>query len=226
MTERARSLVLLVLMFAAAVGAVVLKPTARLADRGPKIDLQRMIPAQFGEWREDTIQQVAHVVNPEQQELLDKLYSQTLSRTYVNTAGRRIMLSIAYGDDQTGRLRVHRPDVCYAAQGFLVTRVVRDQILINSRQLTVVRANAAQAGRNEPITYWMTVGNSVASSGFEQRIQQLRYGLAGEIPDGIIFRVSSIGSDDAKEHALQDSFVRDLLASVPAETKRWLMGSA
>lgn len=39
------------------------------------------------------------VVNPQQTELLNKLYNQTLSRTYINRrTGDYVMLSIAYGE--------------------------------------------------------------------------------------------------------------------------------
>lgn len=50
------------------------------------------------------------VVNPQTQELLDKLYSQILTRTYVNAKGYRIMLSLAYGSDQRGALQAHKID--------------------------------------------------------------------------------------------------------------------
>jgi len=82
-------------MLAAAGLAIAITPTSKIADQGPKTDLETMIPRQFGEWKMDeTI--VPLLADPKQTALLNKIYNQTLSRTYINTAGQRIMLSIAY----------------------------------------------------------------------------------------------------------------------------------
>jgi len=71
-------------------------------------------PITPNDWREDP-QRIVQVVDPQTRELLDKLYSETLSRTYVNANGYRIMLSLAYGSDQRDSLQVHKPEVCYPA---------------------------------------------------------------------------------------------------------------
>ncbi|OZA14170.1 MAG: EpsI family protein, partial [Hydrogenophilales bacterium 17-62-8] len=102
------------LMFSAAGMGLAFKPTERIADTGPKLDLEILIPQQFGDWKMDeTI--LPLIANPEQEALIKKLYSQTLSRTYVNSSGDRIMLSIAYGGAQTDSMSVHKPEVCYPA---------------------------------------------------------------------------------------------------------------
>ena len=108
------------LMFIAAGASVALKPTALLADRLPPIDLEAQIPRAFGNWRVDDRMSV-RVINPQAETLVNKLYSQVLTRTYVDSStGERIMLSIAYGSNQSGSLQLHIPDVCYPAQGFEV----------------------------------------------------------------------------------------------------------
>ena len=111
------ALVLAALMCGAAVAGIAGRPSAKAADRGNAIMLETAVPRAFGEWTE-LPDQKAQVVNPQTKELLDKLYSQILTRTYVNKDGYRIMLSMAYGDDQRGGLQAHRPEVCYPAQGF------------------------------------------------------------------------------------------------------------
>ena len=109
------------LMFTASVGAMVARPTTKVADERPPISLATMIPKQFGDWREAPLR-YAQVVNPQAQELLDKLYTEVLSRTYVNSDGYYIMLSLAYGSDQRGALQAHKPEVCYPAQGFTLQK--------------------------------------------------------------------------------------------------------
>ena len=49
--------------------------------------------------------------------------------------------------------------------------------------------------RNEPVTYWLTVGDQVITNKFDKRIAEIRLGLTGQIPDGLLFRVSSIDND-------------------------------
>ncbi len=77
-----------------------LVPSQKVVQVHASFSLDAMVPAQFGEWRIDPAI-VPLAPNPEQQGMLAKIYDQTLSRTYVNREGQRVMLSIAYGGDQS-----------------------------------------------------------------------------------------------------------------------------
>jgi hypothetical protein len=102
------SLVAGALMLSSAAVTKVVTPRVKLADSQSRFQLSDIIPAQFDEWQVDaTI--VPLQVDPDTQARLNKIYNQTLSRTYVNRAGDRIMLSIAYGGDQSDNMSVHRP---------------------------------------------------------------------------------------------------------------------
>ncbi len=208
------------LMCAASVGAIVARPTAKLADEGPAISLETMIPKQFADWREQP-QLFAQVVNPQTKELLDKLYSQILARTYVNASGYRIMLSLAYGSDQRGSLQAHKPEVCYPAQGFVLQKNEAGQLVTTFGEIPVRRLFTTLGPRQEPVTYWFTVGDKAVQGTTQKRLVDLRYGLTGRIPDGMLFRVSSIDPDQAHAYEMQSEFVNRLLQSVsPAERKR------
>jgi EpsI family protein len=208
------------LMCAASVGAIVARPTARLADEGPAISLETMIPKQFGDWREQP-QLFAQVINPQTQELLDKLYSQILARTYVNSNGYRIMLSLAYGSDQRGSLQAHKPEVCYPAQGFVLQKNEAGQLVTTFGEIPVRRLFTTLGPRQEPVTYWFTLGDKVVLGWTQKKLADLRYGLTGRIPDGMLFRVSSIDPDQTRANEMQSGFVNQLLESVsPAERKR------
>src|SRR5262245_7487446 len=102
------SMILAGLMACAAVAGVAWRPSVK-PSTAPKYVLEQHVPARFGAWQE--VKQVTQLVNPQTQELLDKLYSQLLNRTYVNRDGYLIMLSLAYGDDQRGGLQAHMPEV-------------------------------------------------------------------------------------------------------------------
>lgn len=207
-------------MCTASVGAILVMPGTKAADLGPTINLEAMIPKQLGGWRQEA-QPVAQVINPQTKELLDKLYSQILSRTYVNAEGYRIMLSIAYGNSQRGNLQAHKPEVCYPAQGFTLQSLTTAILTTEFGSIPATRLFTTMGQRKEPVTYWFTVGDSAIKSSIEKRIVEFRYGLTGQIPDGLLFRVSSIDDDQARAYRFQDQFVARLLESVsPADRLR------
>lgn len=206
-------------MVAASALAWAMTPHKRLADQGPPLDLAALIPPSFGAWREDRTV-VPVTVSPDVQATLDRIYSQTLTRTYIDDRGRRVMLSIAYGGTQSRDLQVHRPEVCYAAQGFQIRGTAKAQIGVAGLTLPVMRVFATQGPREEPITYWVRLGDRVVRGNVEQGLARVRYGLAGAIPDGLLFRVSTIGGDQAAAYSMQDAFLDELLRQIPA-TERW-----
>jgi len=210
------------LMVAASVSAVAMRPTEKLADAGPKVNLEAMVPKQFGDWRIDSTI-LPLLPSPDVQAKLDKIYNQTLARTYVNGRGQRIMLSIAYGGDQSDAMQVHLPEVCYAAQGFQVRKSAPGEIKISDRDISVRRVIATLGNRIEPITYWVTVGDEVVNSGVKRKFAQLTYGLTGSVPDGFLVRASSIGRE-AEAYAVHDEFVRELIMSMVPAARMRLIG--
>ena len=85
-------------MLMAASLALALTPRLKMADQEQKIDLETMIPRLFGKWRQqDALESL--VISPDLKNELDRIYSQTLTRNYINDQGERVMLSIAYGSD-------------------------------------------------------------------------------------------------------------------------------
>ena len=217
------SFILLALMISASAFAVALKPTHRLADDRGAIDLKKILPEQFGDWREER-QSSAVIVDPETKELLDKIYSQTVSRTYVNSKGYRIMLSLAYGGDQSTDMQVHRPEVCYAAQGFAIGNKQKVEILADGSSIPAMRLDTSLGPRVEPVTYWLRVGEKLVRGNIELGFARLSYGLHGQIADGLLFRVSSIDRDSPGAFVQQDKFIDDLLKSMPAENRRAVVG--
>ncbi|OHE58532.1 MAG: EpsI family protein [Thiobacillus sp. GWE1_62_9] len=212
-------------MFAAAGMALALKPTAMVSAQSPKIDLETLIPKQFGEWKiDETIAPL--IANPEQEALINRIYDQTLSRTYVNARGERIMLSIAYGGDQSDAMQVHKPEACYPAQGFQILKNASDVFSTGDARIPVRRLIATLGPRIEPITYWTTIGDTVAVNGIKWKLQQLKFGLTGKIPDGLLFRVSSIQADEDAAYVAQDDFTRALLRELSPDARKRIIGNA
>lgn len=219
-----KAMIALIAMLLAAWLSVVLRPTEKIADKNSPVRLESLLPDTFGDWHLDqTVKPL--VLNPQQMQLLARIYSQTLARTYVDSQGQRIMVSIAYGSDQSDAMKVHKPEICYAAQGFQINEQHLDTINIDGGALPVKRVFAQQGNRYEPITYWVTVGDRIARPDMDQKLIQLAYGLAGKIPDGMLVRLSSIDQDTTHAYRMQDAFLRQLLSSMPQESRHRLVGS-
>ncbi len=216
------ALVLAALMCGASIAGIAGRPgeTTPLG-----FTLEEGVPKQFGDWT-FVPEKVAQVVNPQTEELLKSLYSQILSRTYVNKDGYRIMLSMAYGDDQRGGLQAHRPEVCYPAQGFKVSSQADGALPTPYGAIEVRRLTTNLASRQEPVTYWLTVGDQVIKDSFDKRKAELRFAFTGQIPGGLLFRISSIDADPARAFAMQQRFAADMVSVVPGETRRKLSGLA
>lgn len=217
-------IILATLMFSATVLAVVLRPTIRLAEQGPKIDLETLVPKAFGEWRiDDSLPLILPA--PDVQAAIDKIYNQTLARSYINSHGQRIMLSIAYGGDQSDSFKLHRPEGCYAGQGFQIVNNAKSRLSTASSTIPVANLVARLNRRNEPITYWMVIGDQVALSDFEIKKVKLRYALRGEIPDGILIRVSSLSMEEQQAYEVHKEFTNALVKAISPENRWRLIGA-
>jgi EpsI family protein len=202
-----------------------LTPRAHMAQLNQGLVLETEIARNFFDWQLDASAANA-VIDPTQQNLLKTLYTQNLSRTYVNSHGDRIMLSISYGANQAGDLELHRPEVCYAAQGFSMQSKGSSSISLLNQNKTIVLEHlwAQQRGRSEPISYWMRVGDHLMVSGLRQQFARIEQGLKGWVPDGVLFRVSSLRADPQAAYAIQAQFIQDLLASLSPRARRFLVG--
>jgi EpsI family protein len=213
---RLNAVVALLLVLVAASVAQFWRPTAHMADTRSKVDLEVLFPKRFADWAVDDRMPV-QLIAPDTQAQLNKIYNQTLSRTYVNSTGDRIMLSVAYGGDQSDGTRAHRPEVCYPAQGFQVNTSEEARMSTPTHSLRVRHLVARLGGRNEPISYWVVVGDRVALSGTEQKLAQLSYTTRGIVPDGMLVRVSNISTDANDAFALHQRFVSAMTQAIPAE---------
>lgn len=215
--------ILLAVMLIASLGAYALKPTQFLAHSQPMGKLATMVPMQFGDWRG---MEVDSLVMPDPQMLaaLAAIYTETLSRTYIDSQGRRIMLSIAYGEDQRDGMNVHYPEVCYPAQGFRAKG--ESQALIETPYGTIQaqRLEMVMGARNEPITYWTMVGEYQAGKGIDKKMVEMRYSLRGIIPDGMLVRVSSISRDTEQAYRDQEAFIQAMLGTLSPQDRLRMAG--
>jgi EpsI family protein len=218
-----KKIILLAGMLLASGLAEALRPTHKIADEGPKVELAAMVPLNFGDWK-NVPQTAGEIVNPEQKELVNRIYNDTLSRSYVRNDGAMVMLSIAYGANQSDGVALHYPEICYPAQGFALISMQQGALPTAYGAIPVKRLLTKLGNRSEPLTYWSTLGTKVVLGGLQTKLTQLNYGFRGQIPDGLLFRVSSISADEQAGYALQQDFVRDLVAAMSPRDRLKMAG--
>lgn len=213
------------MMAMAVVLAYVLIPRNVIADALPPITLNDQVPKAFGGWREDPYGSYV-LPDPGVQRELDALYSQVLTRTYVNDIGQRVMLTIAYGKDQNSEATAaHRPEFCYRAQGFAIKTVGVNDVQLLTGRLKVMQLIGTSGSRVEPISYWVTLADKATLPGWGRKLSQIAFGLQGKIADGMLVRVSTI--DPNQEHAfkVQQSFLQDMAQAIPESLRPRYFGS-
>ena len=213
-STRLRALLVFCLIVVSAGLAHWMRPTVYMTDLLGKPNLETLFPERFGDWRVDARAAMVQP-SPETQALLNSIYNQTLTRTYVNATGDRIMLSVAYGGDQSDGTRAHVPEVCYPAQGFQITANANGQLTLANRVVPVRQLMTNLGTRNEPVTYWLLVGDQVTVSRTDLKLAQFRLGLKGLIPDGMLVRVSNIDANMTHGYQLQAAFLSELADAIP-----------
>jgi len=217
------SLILGVLMTLSGVLTRIMTHTNQIDIRQDTLSLEKIVPLEFDIWKIDS-STAALMINPDDKGLLNRIYNQTLSRIYINNEGERVMLSIAYGRDQSSDLHVHRPEICYATSGFEISSMSKSFVDTSIGKIPVMHLVAKLGNRNEPITYWIRVGDSLTRGWFEQKLTAIGYGLTGKVPDGLLFRISSISNNEQESYRIQQTFLTNLLQAVRSEDRHWLVG--
>lgn len=216
----------LAIMLGSVAMAELLKPRKYWADVIGDPHYETLIPRQFGDWQE-----LPHanrvVVNPVQEENLMRLYSETFARTFVHKpSGRLIMLSIAYGRDQSNDTQLHTPEACYPSQGFKVENRTEHSVGTGFGPIDAVQLMTTMGPqRTEPLTFFVRVGDGVARGSRDRNLARIQMALQGYRVDGMLFRVSEV-TKRSNAFELQDQFIVDLLQAVGPEGRRRIIGSA
>lgn len=221
-----------VVILGAAVMANVLAPRELMARTSTAPSLETVIPRQFGTWKVipeiSPIQPVDPDAYVQPDPLSAKVYSQEVGRGYTDGQGHVVMLMVAYGPVQNYRLKAHRPEICYTANGFRISDKVDAPVTYRNGAppILATRLIAERESRYEPVTYWIRIGNDVANGVVSYQLNRLKYGLRGLIPDGALIRISTIGLPQEASFQLQDQFIQDLLVAIPPQELKFFTGAS
>lgn len=220
-----RSLVIGASCLVAGGAAYAMTPRQRLSLVG-SAQLEELVPTAFEEWTSQDVSDPLAINSPES--LSNKLYSQLVARLYSNAAtGNQVMMLLAYGARQTDGLQLHRPEVCYPAFGYKLTRNEPTSIeLASSVTLPARRLAAEVPGRQESIVYWSRIGEDLPIDGAQQRGDRLKLAFKGLIPDGVLVRFSTLSIEPGGGWDELERFVVGLVTAVPADKRQALIGTA
>ena len=227
-TTLTRTIVICCALVAAAVMAQVLQPKLTAQTGRPALDA--VIPKQFGNWQvlPNNAIQVDVALNANEA-TRDRPYDDLLSRTYSNGQSV-IMLALAYGSQQRQEVKIHRPELCYPAQGLAVTSLAPTSFPIHSPSNTPVTGQrmVAKAGPGaiELVSYWIRIGSTFSDSPWLTRYVIIREGLAGKMTDGILVRVSQRVPENADPEPYfqaQEKFLAELVSATPVDGKKLLI---
>lgn len=190
----------------------------------PKVkpeSFEAWVPARFGDWR---VVSQSGVVLPPPDALRDRLYDNLVTRVYVGPDEQPIMLLLAYNNAQDGVVQVHRPEVCYPVGGFELTETRPIDMPLGG---TVVPANiftATGPDRVEQVAYFTRLGDSFPRTWLEQRLSVSKANLAGDIPDGMMMRVSLLGRDQRQAEGMLREFSAEFFSRCHPDLQRLLTG--
>lgn len=228
-----RAVPLCVVTLLASLSAWVLVPSAVIA---APARLEQKIPAAFGGWKvlPDPTVQISLVPGDDRTAAVAATYDEAVMRTYGDAEGHRIMVAFAYGRNQRQEGKIHRPELCYVAQGFALDDSHAKDIasdLVRSRSIAARRMVTHSRDHAELVSYWIRIGDRFPENAVESRLQILGSGLLGKVPDGILFRVSQAVPEDLpaaeRERVFdrQEQFMVELVKSLAASDRHLLIGN-
>jgi len=223
-----KSLLIGVVMLCAAVLALVLKPQINAAKYTAQPSLEELVPKSFGEWRTMSGQfnAASLSVNREGQPSTDNPYDDILMRTYINDKNQRIILAVAWGKNQRQEIKIHRPELCYPAQGYDVRSLNNTNLdninSLSGKNITGKQMTAFTMDGGEAVIYWIRIGNIYSGNAFQTRWHIISEGLQGRVPDGVLVRASMPIQNEAEaEQAwpVLQKFLGEMTGSLSAEGK-------
>lgn len=204
-------------------GAWWLSPPPIKGDGRPPIDMDKELPSSFAGWRTDP--SIVPVMPADPGSLTAQLYNAIFGRGYVSDQNELVIALAAYGARQTDQLQVHRPEVCYRSVGFDIEGMAdMDVQLPAGNVIPATRVLTRNRHRAEIVTYWMRIGPTVVRGLMGQQLARMEASFARQVPDGVLFRISTIGEAGPKTDELHVRFLNAFLAELAPDELEFLVG--
>lgn len=188
-----------------------------------EIDLDRIFPSEFDAWRiDETSREFVRPTTDQGKQY--GIYDQVLERTFVNDMGQRVMLSVAYGSEQSRSLDLHRPELCYRFNGYQVLEPQTATLTLAGQSVQGIDLLAVKPGRPEAITYWIVLGGEPVTHPRASHWRLMSFGLRRQLPDGLLVRVSSIDADPKAAFDLHRRFADSMVRAMSLAHRAQVIG--
>lgn len=221
-----RGLIIGLTLVAAALGARMLTPT--LHDMGKVPILENTLPKKIGDWK--LIETASVQVGLTADTSINQPYNQSVMRSYTDSKGHVINLAVAWGEKQRQEIKIHRPELCYPAQGLQVLDLTDVTFPIStadgSRVIGKRMLTRDHSGQFEIVSYWIRIGHVYSDSAWQTRKHIFTEGLAGRIPDGVLVRLSQRAADQSQLDEIyqrQEAFAQQLVAQTESHSRELLV---
>lgn len=221
-----RTLVLSGVVLAAAAAGRGLRPTLVIDQKPPSLD--SLVPKRIGPWQLVPDPRIQVSLSTGGETTRDQPYDDQILRTYVDGQGHEVMLAVAYGARQRQEVKIHRPELCYPAQGWQVTGIQPTTFDIANSHGPVIaghRMVVRNGGLDEAVSYWIRIGSTYSSSAWRTRWVIIQEGMSGRMSDGVLVRLSQrlpAGTTPDEAFDRQASFARLMVQELSPEGRRLL----
>lgn len=205
---------------AAAAGFSYFNAPRAMAAPIPNAQFEKMIPGSVGAWRS---RKSAELVLPPEDKGRDKLYQNLETRIYEAANLPSMMMLIAYNNVQQNDIQVHRPEVCYPASGFPIDWSRGAMIDFGNRKVSATELVADRGGLKEHILYWVRVGDKFPVGLVDLRLASAISNAKGVIPDGLLFRISTIAESDTFSSDVLTDFAKAFVAAASPRLKKTML---
>src|SRR5947209_2819850 len=94
------------------------------------------VPQAFGTWvRVNTQRNAVNLQDNGEGTSNDLPYDAVTNTTFADTNGRRVNLTLAYRESLDSETKIHRPELCYFAQGYVVSHKFATPIPVGNSNL-------------------------------------------------------------------------------------------
>jgi EpsI family protein len=208
------------LLFGSAAGIAYLRRPRIKLDYLGNDKLEALVPMTIGRWN---YVKASGLVVPPDDPLENLIYAQVLTRMYWDGVNPPVMLLMAQNGSQTGFLQIHRPEVCYTAAGYQISRITPHPLSVGGRIVPANQMDATNGGPTEHVVYWTRVGNQIPPNWRDQKLAVAEQNLRGVIPDAILVRVSTINDNSSAALDSIDQFVSAMLQSIRPDRRAVLI---
>ena len=208
--------------YAFAVVALVCSAFATLSVKpspaGQHLTVDSIFPDRFGEWREIDV----HLAVLPLENSADAVAKAAQYRAYEDGFGRVVTVVAVAGASNSDAVRLHMPESCYVAQGFVIESRNTRTVELSSREAKLVALETRNPSRYEYVTYFLRDGDEFITQALEFELIDL---LTTEPRSGhgLLFRLSSSGNA-IENQKLHEKFLFDLTDELSPKDRTTLLG--